>query len=330
MKFSVVIPAYNAEKYIQEAIDSVLRQTGQDFEVICVDDGSTDGTPSIIESYAHNVSNVIALHEENKGPLLARRYGLKSASGKYAICLDADDCLRNDALEIIGRAIDETGADIVSFLHSNTPDFIRSTSVRNILPPGLYAGESYNEVKRCLSRGRFNTLWNKAIRLDKFDLSKSYARYNGLKHGEDWFQLIPVIDTCKSLCELPDVLYYYRRTDSSGTASFKPSQVRDIAIVHKRFLTYAKAWGHDCYRLACGGEVLQYINLLKISELSPVAENQKKDNFNIIMSTMGREGTFERAKHASLRPDNWIITQALRMDNRPLAKSVIKAVEEFK
>lgn len=330
MKFSVIIPAYNAGKYIQEAIDSVLGQTSQDFEVICVDDGSADGTSSIIESYAHNVSNVIALHEENSGPLLARRYGLRNASGKYAMFLDADDCLRNDALEIVGRAIDETRADIVSFLHSNTPNFKGSVPKPGILSPGLYVGDDYHEVKRYLSKGRFNTLSNKAIRLDKIDLSQSYARYKGLKHGEDWFQLIPITDSCESLCELPDVLYYYRRTDSNGTASFRPSQVRDIAIVHKRFLKYTKSWGEDCYRLSCGGEVLQYINLLKISELSSATEEQKKENFKIIASTMGREGTFERAKHASLRPDNWIIIRALYSGNRPLAKGIVKIVEELK
>lgn len=329
--FSVVVPAYNSEKYIREALDSLMDQTyGGEYEVICVDDGSSDSTPGILDDYAGSHDNIRVLHRDNQGPLLARREGLQVASGDYAMFLDSDDRFRPDALEVVARAIEGTGADIVSFLHSKTPDFAPPKHKADLLEPGLYADERYALVKRHLSRGRFNTLSNKSIRMTRIDLFESYTQYKGLKHGEDWFQLIPIIDASESLCQLPDALYYYRPNDSSGTASFKPSQVSDIAVVHRRFLDYARRWGDDCYRLACGGEAIQYINLLKISELSSASEAEKADNFRLIADAMRDEGTFVRCEEADLRPDNRLIVRALEHGRRRSALAVIRAVEVLK
>lgn len=330
MRFSVIIPAYNARTYIHEALDSLMAQTFDDFEVICIDDGSTDDTLSLLETYAGDHANVTVLHEENSGPLLARRRGMRSAEGEYVMFLDADDRMRSDALEIVSRAIDETDADVVSFLHSRMRDFVCQKQARDLLNPGLYSGNRYHDVRLHLSRGRFNTLSSKSIRLSRIDLLESYDPYKGLKHGEDWFQLIPIIDSCKSLYQLPEALYYYRPNNGSGTATFKPSQVDDIAIVHRRFLEYARKWGSDCYCLACGGETIQYINLLKISELSNASDEEKKANFRLISSAMQSEGTFDRCSEADLRPDNRVIAWGLAHDNRALALAVIRAVEVMK
>ena len=329
--FSVIVPAYNSEEYICEALDSLVGQTyAGKYEVICVDDGSTDSTPGILDDYASAHDVIRVLHRDNQGPLLARREGLQVARGEYAMFLDSDDCYRKDALEVVANAIKETGADIISFTHSRTPDFAPLRRKADMLKTGLYAGERYSLVKRHLSRGRFNTLWNKSIRMSRFDLLESYSQYRGLKHGEDWFQLIPVIDASKSLCQLSDALYYYRPNNSSGTASFRQSQVSDIAVVHSRFLDYARRWGDDCYRLACGGEAIQYINLLKISELSNVTKAEKSCNFALIADTMRRDGTFERCGEADLRPDNRQIVWALKHGCRHVALVVVKAVEAMK
>lgn len=329
--FSVIVPAYNSEKYIREALDSLACQTYTGgFEVICVDDGSTDSTPEILDGYVSAHDNIHVLHCDNQGPLLARREGLRVARGDYAMFLDSDDCYREDALEVVASAINETGADIISFLHSKTLGFVPPKRETDLLEPGLYTGERYALIKRHLSRGRFNTLSNKSIRMTRVDLFENYLRYRGLKHGEDLFQLIPVIDVSESLCQLPDALYYYRPNDSSGTATFKPSQTSDIAIVHRRFFDYARRWGDDCYHLACGGEAIQYINLLKISELSDAAETEKNRNFDLIADTMRREGTFGRCGEANLRPDNRLIVWALERGHRYAALAVIKAVEAMK
>lgn len=109
-KTSIIIPAYNAEKYIKAAIESVLAQTDRDLELIIVDDGSKDGTGAICDSYASE-EKVTVIHKENGGPILARRDGVAASSGEWLAFLDADDTLSPDFLEKLHALSD--GADIV-------------------------------------------------------------------------------------------------------------------------------------------------------------------------------------------------------------------------
>lgn len=91
-KVSVIIPTYNCEKYLANAIDSALQQTYQDFEVIIIDDGSSDGTKELVKKYVNNYSDKIHyVHQQNKGVSAARNNGIKIANGEYIAFLDADD-----------------------------------------------------------------------------------------------------------------------------------------------------------------------------------------------------------------------------------------------
>ena len=111
MLFSIIVPAYNAERYLPECLASVDAQTFRDYEVIIVDDGSTDETSCIADTYAQSKCNVTVLHRENEGPLLARRAGLKISRGQYAVFVDSDDGLHPEALQCIYDAIAGTDAD---------------------------------------------------------------------------------------------------------------------------------------------------------------------------------------------------------------------------
>ena len=88
---SVVIPIYNTEQYLRQCLDSVVGQTLTDIEVICVDDGSTDGSPPILAEYAAQDSRFQIMTQENAGPGAARNSGLRVSSGEYLIFLDSDD-----------------------------------------------------------------------------------------------------------------------------------------------------------------------------------------------------------------------------------------------
>ena len=83
MLFSIIIPAFNAERYLHDSLKSIRMQTFTDYETIIVDDGSTDKTGEIADSFARETSRTHVIHQENEGPLLARRTGLQAASGKY-------------------------------------------------------------------------------------------------------------------------------------------------------------------------------------------------------------------------------------------------------
>lgn len=111
-KVSVVMPVYNGEKYLREAIDGVLSQTLTDFELICIDDGSTDNTASILDGYAGVDNRVRVLHRENAGVSAARNLGITQARGKYLTFFDDDDLFEPDMLEKMVSKMERCDADV--------------------------------------------------------------------------------------------------------------------------------------------------------------------------------------------------------------------------
>ncbi|MBE7077431.1 MAG: glycosyltransferase [Clostridiales bacterium] len=115
-KVSVIIPAYNAEKYLKECLDSVLAQTHKNVEIVAVNDGSKDGTGKILDEYAEKYDNVTVLHTENRGVSCARNTGLDTASGQYVMFLDSDDYLPLNAIEILYNDLTSKEADVACAL----------------------------------------------------------------------------------------------------------------------------------------------------------------------------------------------------------------------
>ena len=112
-KVSVIIPNYNGEKYIYKCINSVLNQTYKNIELIIVDDGSTDGSYSIIEEYDNKYENIIAIYQQNLNASIARNKGIEKSSGEYLIFIDSDDILYPDAIKKMVSKIEEDNSDMV-------------------------------------------------------------------------------------------------------------------------------------------------------------------------------------------------------------------------
>ena len=109
---SVIVPVYNAQKHLAQCLDSILAQTHQAIEVICVDDGSTDESLAMLQEYAKKDSRVSVLHQENKFAGVARNLGMTKANGKYFVFWDSDDYFRPEAIETMLAKIEEDQADI--------------------------------------------------------------------------------------------------------------------------------------------------------------------------------------------------------------------------
>ena len=120
---SIIIPVFNAEKYLTECLDSVRGQTLEDVEILCVNDGSTDQSGTICDRYAAEDPRFRVIHQKNAGQSAARNRGLELALGKYVMFVDADDTLSPEACRKSLKKAQETGAEIVSFLfrHTNHP-----------------------------------------------------------------------------------------------------------------------------------------------------------------------------------------------------------------
>ena len=114
--FSVIMPVYNSEKYIRKAVDSILLQTYDNFEIILVDDASPDTSPQICDEYAQRYENIKCIHQKkNQGPSAARNTGLEYVSGEYVTFMDSDDYIDSDLFERVKASLDENGADCVAF-----------------------------------------------------------------------------------------------------------------------------------------------------------------------------------------------------------------------
>lgn len=107
MKYSIIVPAYNTEKYIDKCLDSIFSNTYKNFEVIIVNDGSTDKTESIIKKYIKKYDNIIYIKQKNMGLSMARNNGIKKATGDYLLFIDSDDYVEENLLENINKNIDD-------------------------------------------------------------------------------------------------------------------------------------------------------------------------------------------------------------------------------
>ncbi|WP_080803523.1 glycosyltransferase family 2 protein [Arabiibacter massiliensis] len=330
MLFSVVIPVFNCESFLNDAIDSVLSQDYHDFEIVVVDDGSSDGSGAIADAYAAAHGNVYVLHDPNQGLLLARRKGLLHAKGEYVLFLDADDQFKAGAFARIAQVIKDTGADIVSFRLSRESSFIIPNGGIGGLEAGFYGVDAYRRIKEHVCRGRFNNLCGKALRLSCVDVGAPYEAYEGLMHGEDLFQLLPIVDAAGSLAQIDDVLYFYRPNEGSSTAKYKSSQLSDIVLVNRRLRDYARRWENSCPPAAVCGESDQYFYLLKMSELGCGSSEGKAAAFDEIRRAMFNEGVFDRMRGVAIRPDNRALAFCIARGWHGAARAVVRAVEAMK
>lgn len=247
---SVIVPVYNAEPYLEECLKSLDGQTLNSFEVVLVDDGSSDKSPEICDRFAQLHKNAKVIHQKNQGVYLARQTGLRavSDSSTYVLFLDADDCLRRDALDIIVKCLEETEADILTFNYSRSTSENYQQGCLKIdgFKPGFYRGEAYQEVYRIACTGQFNNLWSKVFSTRLLQEQLIDDGFSPIKHGEDLLQLLPLIDKAKSLICIDEVLYFYRLNSLSESAIFRETQLSDLDYLFRHLSIYAKKWGQEC------------------------------------------------------------------------------------
>lgn len=228
MKFSVIVPIYNVDKYLRECVDSILNQSYTNFELILVDDGSPDESPLICDEYAKKDSRIIVLHKINGGLVSARIAGVKIASGEYAVCVDGDDFLHKDCLKNIHGILCNNGdIDLVCFGFN----LYREDNV--ITKPIIcerYGFYNYNQIKDSIypmlfysrSSQRFpHQICGKAIRMELYKQFQLRVPCD-ISMAEDGACMHPLLANVKSLYIENACLYYYRQVMSSMTKVRKP------------------------------------------------------------------------------------------------------------
>lgn len=206
IKASILIPVYNVENYIKECLDSIQRQTMTDFEVILIDDGSTDRSGEICDDYARKDSRFHVYHQKNQGVVAARENALQKAAGEYIFWCDADDYVSDDWLEKVFDAFDENRADIVTFgFQKFTTNGVKSTHIcqytklRDIQKYALLAQNSFGGLVYWVARREF---W------ENEHISGTFS--------EDAYTTARMFLRAGQIVVISDVLYHYR-IDNSGS-----------------------------------------------------------------------------------------------------------------
>lgn len=223
MKISIVVPVYNAEKYLEECIISVLNQTDSDWELVLVDDGSTDKSGDICDAFSKQYpEKIYSFHKANEGQFLTRQFGISKCTGDYTGFLDADDLLDKDFVEIINEAIKEENLlDVVCFNFArfdennckkysdvNLALFTTETEMKT-----LYEKIVTGEITGSMCTKVFKTDLLKNTLIDKTTVSRK-------KFGEDAFHSFSMIFNAKSVKFIEDVLYYYRDNPSGASMGY--------------------------------------------------------------------------------------------------------------
>lgn len=207
-KFSLIIPSYNVEKYIKKCLDSVLNQTYTNYEIIIINDGSTDNTSKILESYKSN-KKIKIINQENKGLSSARNLGVSNAKGDYILFIDSDDFIEKELLEILNKTIRDE--DLIRFQ-------IRSLDETNKIIKE-YKEETFNNLNGIEA-------FNKLSKYNLVELAVCYAykkdtflknnyKFEEKTYHED-FGLIPyIIISSKKVTSINYIGYNYLQRKNS-------------------------------------------------------------------------------------------------------------------
>jgi glycosyltransferase involved in cell wall biosynthesis len=239
---SVIVPIYNAEKYLEECLNSLVNQTLQDIEFILVNDGSTDSSPSICELFKAKYKKIILIHKPNGGQMSSYIEGIKYAKGDYIGFVDSDDYVDNTMFQIMYDKVKKTQADIV--MCDRYDVFTDRISVNRLpISPGIYTGDKLNIIRskilpkineHHIPNTRWNMLYEKKLFISQLIYCKSKSRY-----FEDRYIVPACMFTANSIVYIDEALYYYRQRLSSShlvTSLNIYKSLKEVMAVQKQIL----------------------------------------------------------------------------------------------
>ena len=194
-RVSVIMPAYNAEKYVAESIRSVVGQTYADWELVVVDDGSTDRTAEVVRSFASADGRVKYFFQQNGGQGKARNAGIRESGGELVAFLDADDLWEAEKLALQVKALDESGADVVfsdAFIFSGEEKADESLAFSTISPEFVYGRRGGAEAFRLLfayNRNPTLTVLARRAALEEVGLFAEEREYQNCEDYDLWLKL---------------------------------------------------------------------------------------------------------------------------------------------
>ena len=222
---SIIIPVYNVEKYLPECLDSCLNQdiSQEDYEIICINDGSSDSSAEILAVYAQKHSNIRIITQPNSGVSVARNAGLDAARGEYIWFVDADDFIAANCLLALRTRAAECSADKLSFGHYEFENALSEAELRQAATLTLKATTTY------LGHVVWESLYRRAF------LERHSLRFReGISYTEDGLFLLELGRHDPAAADCDALLYFYRRNPSSATRTLTPeARQKRTASAHR-------------------------------------------------------------------------------------------------
>lgn len=231
-RLSIIVPIYNVDKYLERCIQSILNQKYSNFELILINDGSTDNSINICNKYVANNKNIILIDKLNEGVSIARNVGLEKASGEYVTFVDADDYVDESIYEIAFNNIEQDNLDIVEFGLYHESNGIINKEVRINRTEVLDGIETIN---RLLKDKAFNTLWNKVFKRELF----LNLRFPKDKIYEDGYIIWRVLLKAERYKAIDSVLYYHTIRNDSIMGTQKKYSLRNLDGLESQQERYA-------------------------------------------------------------------------------------------
>lgn len=222
---SVIVPAYNAQEWLPQCLNSILVQTYRNLELIVVDDGSTDGTGELCDGYALRDPRVRVLHMPNGGPGVARKTALDSSRGGWVAFVDSDDWVEPELFGTLITGASEHGTSIAGGAPCNEHADGTTTNNFSDVPSGIVSGRRCNLDLLYQTRHAWGAMWNKAFRREVFD----GIEFPAVSNLEDYVVMTKVYDKCGDVWFYAEPMYHHRlRDDSLSTGAF--SECKLLAI----------------------------------------------------------------------------------------------------
>jgi glycosyltransferase involved in cell wall biosynthesis len=276
---SIIVPVYNAEKFLHDCIESVIKQSFSNWELILVDNGSTDGSVDIIEKYIQQDPRIQTIKENKRGPAAARNAGVAAATGSTVFFLDADDFITSNALEVLTDALDQTGAEMAmgNFSKLNPDGKMVDQPVTFDIHEKPFTGnkrelsrlETTNYVHHFLhhpSNHLISYCWARLFRLETIRKYKITANED-MQLFEDLIFNLEYLKHSDKIVFVNAPIYIYRMHESHMSASMgilnSSSLIHDMNIFKEKIITFfdisAQKDEMDIVRSRIGHALIHYV-----------------------------------------------------------------------
>lgn len=239
-KVSIIVPVYNAEKYLERCLDSLVNQTLKDIEIICINDGSTDKSLKILNKYAAQYNNILILEQENKGQSAARNTGIKSACGEFISFIDADDWVDLNYFEKLYSAVKKYNCEIAVSgmirLHRFHKKFHLKFEYEKIT-------DDVNEKFELCDVPELSYACNKIYNRESF--LKHNLEFEEGRLFEDLILTPKILYYMGKMVAVPDTYYYYWRHSKSTVAAKTEKRKNDLIYARKKSKAFIKEHNID-------------------------------------------------------------------------------------